>query len=66
MPIFRRFDMERNFVSIADFAKRYAIGELMVRRHVAAGDIPAVRVGRVIRIDLAAAESAFLKPAIGA
>ena len=42
---------DRPLLSVRDVAARLAVSELTVRRLIEAGSLPAVRVGRQLRID---------------
>ena len=44
------FEPEERFLSVAEVAKRLGVSEKWVRRKIAAGDLPAHRVGRLLRV----------------
>ena len=44
------FEPEQRFLSVAEVAKRLDVSEKWVRRKIAAGDLPAHRVGRLLRV----------------
>jgi excisionase family DNA binding protein len=44
------FEPEERFLSVAQVAKRLGVSEKWVRRKIAAGDLPAHRVGRLLRV----------------
>ncbi|WP_426311713.1 helix-turn-helix domain-containing protein [Cellulosimicrobium sp. E-16] len=52
----------RILASIEDVAERYDVHPKTIRRRIADGTVPAYRVGRQIRIDLAEADAAMLRP----
>lgn len=52
----------RRLISIREFAVQNAISEKTVRRGIAAGRLPAYRVGSSIRLDACAAQAAMLQP----
>jgi excisionase family DNA binding protein len=51
----------RKYASIAEIAEAYDISTKTVRRRIADGSLPARRLGRLIRIDVEAAEN-LLRP----
>jgi excisionase family DNA binding protein len=44
------FEPEERFLSVAEVAERLDVSEKWVRRKIAAGDLPAHRVGRLLRV----------------
>lgn len=44
------FEPEQGFLSVAEVARRLDVSEKWVRRKIAAGDLPAHRVGRLLRV----------------
>lgn len=44
------FEPEERFLSVAEVAKRLNVSEKWVRRKIAAGDLPAHRIGRLLRV----------------
>ena len=44
------FEPEERFLSVAEVAKRLDVSEKWVRRKIVAGDLPAHRVGRLLRV----------------
>ena len=56
----------RQYASLQEVAERWGISVPTVRRYVHNGEIPAVRIGNQIRVDLHEAEGAFFKSAVGA
>ena len=54
----------RQYASLAELAEMWGVSEPTVRRYVLAGEIPAIRIGRQIRIDVAEAEAVFAKPVV--
>lgn len=57
-------NVEKRWASVPDFADEVGLSPLTVRRAIKAGEIPAVKVGRSIRIDRQAAFVSF--PAVSA
>jgi excisionase family DNA binding protein len=41
---------DERYLSVAEVAKRFGVSEKTVRRKIASGDLPAHRVGRLIRV----------------
>ena len=60
MPTTKR--PRRELASPAEVADLFGLDTKTVRRRIADGTLPAFRVGRQIRIDLATAEAALMKP----
>lgn len=52
---------ERRLVSLETGAAYFDINARTLRRHVAAGKVPAYRIGRLLKIDLDEAEAALLR-----
>lgn len=52
----------RELASPAQIADLFGLDTKTVRRRIADGTLPAFRVGRQIRIDVAAAEAALMRP----
>lgn len=51
----------RRLVSLEVCAEHFDINARTLRRHIAAGKVPAYRIGRLLKIDLAEAEAALLR-----
>lgn len=54
--------LHRELASPAEIAEHFGLNPKTVRRRIADGTLPAFRVGRRIRIDVAAAEAALMAP----
>jgi excisionase family DNA binding protein len=51
----------RRYASLVDAAEYLGVNERTIRRHISAGDLPAYRLGRLVRVDLDELDQA-LKP----
>lgn len=58
--------MDKGYASPAGAARRFNCSRRTIYRKVADGTIPALRIGRVLRIDLDAAEQALGKSSASA
>ncbi|MBB1512773.1 helix-turn-helix domain-containing protein [Tessaracoccus sp. MC1627] len=54
--------IHRELASPAEIAALFRLDIKTVRRRIADGTLPAFRVGRQIRIDVASAEAALMRP----
>ena len=54
---------ERRYISVKEAAARYGISDRTVRQSVADGVLPALRVGRQIRLDPLVLDELFAAPA---
>jgi excisionase family DNA binding protein len=42
---------DRRYITVAQAAARYGVSDMTIRRHVWDGSIPAIRIGRTVRLD---------------
>ncbi|MBP2211107.1 excisionase family DNA binding protein [Rhodococcus ruber] len=55
-------DAEKKYVTVAEVAEQYSVGQLTVRRWIEAGKISAVKFGpKLVRVDLDSVKS-FVQP----
>lgn len=57
--------MSQSYLSVSAFARTMATSRQQVHRWIAAGEIPVVRIGRLIRIDAEAAKAFVERHSIG-